>query len=482
MMRIPLRGLTMGMAVGVLLCAGYAQGQKKEPSHHSAPRPAPRPSMHHAPSPHHAAASHAAPSSHVLNNGSSVTRSATGRVSDVHDASRNMDIHHGISGERTVSVTRADHSRVVTFRGRPGYIERSYAFHGQNFYRRSYFWHGHAYTRFYRGYFWHGVGLHVYAPGRFYPLGFYGWAYRPWGFHVVYGWGWWHHPWYGYYGYYFAPYPYYVGASYWLTDYMLSNDLQAAYDAGHADGVAAAGGDAPAPDGSAPPPVDAPPVADAAPDGLTPQIKDRIAQEVEADIEVENGEAALNDAGQQSDPETSSIAVLLADGKSHVFVVGQPVDVENELTGEACSVSEGDVLQTTTPPGPDDTTASLVVLASKRGGKECGKAATVTVKLDDLQEMRNHMRESVDQGMEELRQKQGQDGLPAAPAADTAAPVDAAFAQAAPAPEDDGAAVIKAQQKDASAAEKEVTAQEAAESGGQAPAPIVREPPASTPQ
>jgi hypothetical protein len=379
---------------------------------------------------------------------------------------------------------------VVTFRGRPGYIERGYAFHGQNFYRRSYYWHGHAYNRFYRGYFWHGVGLHVYAPWRFYPIGFYGWAYRPWGYHVVYGWGWGPRPWYGYYGYYFAPYPYYVGASYWLTDYMLANDLQAAYDAGHADGVAAAGGDAPAPapDTDAPP-ADAP-AADAT--GLTPEIKDMIAQEIQADIQVENGEAALNAVGQESDADTGSIAVLLADGKSHVFVVGQPVDVENELTGEECSVSEGDVLQTTVPPGPDDTTASLVVLASKRGGKECGKAATVTVKLDDLQEMRNHMRESVDQGMEELQQKQGKDGLPAAPAGDTAAPVDAAYVKDAPAPEEDGAAVLSAQQKDASVAEKDVKAQEAAETGTplpaappetqQAPAPIVREAPASPPQ
>jgi hypothetical protein len=478
---MPLRGLKMSVAMGVLLCAAGVQGQQKKEPHHSAPRPP----SHHAPAEHHAPVHHAAPTSHTMKSGSSVTRTANGHVADVHDASRGMDIHHGLSGERTVSVTRLDHSRVVTFRGRPGYIERGYAFHGHDYYRRSYFWHGHAYNGFYRGYFWHGVGLHVYAPYRFYPLGFYGWAYRPWGFHVVYGWGWGPRPWYGYYGYYFAPYPYYLGASYWLTDYMLSNDLQAAYDAGHADGVAAAGGDAP---DTAPAPLPVVGSDAAATNGpeLSPEVKDLIAQEVEADIQVENGEAALNAVGQEGDPETGSLAGLLADGKSHVFVVGAPVDVENELSGDECSLSEGDVIQETIPPGPDDKTASLVVLASKTGGKECGKTATVTVKLEDLQDMQNHMRESVDRGMEELQKKQGTEGLPAAPASATAAPVEAAFTQAAPPPEQDEAAVLSAQQKDASVAEKEVTAQEAADTGAPAtqstPAPIVREPPASQPQ
>jgi hypothetical protein len=96
--------------------------------------------------------------------------------------------------------------------------------------------------------------------------------------------------------------------------------------------------------------------------------------------------------------------------------VGEPLDVENKLTGDECPLSEGDVLQVTIPPGPEDKTASLVVRASK-GIKECAKTATVTVSLNDLQEMQNHMRDSIDRGMEELQQKQGTGGLPAAPPA-----------------------------------------------------------------
>lgn len=451
------------LAVAVLsLCATGLHGQnKKKPE-------AKKPEAKHSSS--HKPAHHTTHAKHTLKNGNSVERRSNGRVANVHDEQRHMDVHHGLNGDRRVSVERADHSRVVSERGRPGYIERGYSFHGHDYLRRSYYWHGHAYARFYRGYFWHGVGLHVYVPWHYYPLGFYGWAYRPWHTRVVYAWGWGASPWYGHYGYYFAPYPVYPSASAWLTDYMLSNDLQTAYEAGHADGVAAAGG---APD--EPPPAAGP----AAAPELTPEVKDLIAQEVQADIQVENGEAALNSVNQDEDPATGSLASLLADGKPHVFVVGQPLDVENELTGDECPLSEGDVLQVTIPPGPEDKTASLVVLASK-GAKDCAKTSTVTVPLDDLQEMQNHMRDSIDRGMEELQKKQGTDGLPAAPPAATAPPVESVIAQAAPPPEQDGDAVIAQQQKLADQSEKEITAQETTETA-QPPAPIIRQPPTPAP-
>ena len=38
-------------------------------------------------------------------------------------------------------------------------------------------------------------------------------------------------PWYGYYGDYFAPYPVYPSAAFWLTDYMIAASLQDAYAA-----------------------------------------------------------------------------------------------------------------------------------------------------------------------------------------------------------------------------------------------------------
>jgi len=71
----------------------------------------------------------------------------------------------------------------------------------------------------------------------------------------------------------------------------------------------------------------------------------------------------------------------------------------------------------------------MVVLASKRG-QDCQRRDVVSVPLDELQEMYNHMRETVDQGLQELHAKQGSGGLPPAPPSAKAAPVETAMATA----------------------------------------------------
>jgi hypothetical protein len=403
-------------------------------------------------------------SRHVSKSGNAVERRSNGRVSDVHNEKRHMDIHNGLNGDRRVSTERADHSRIVAERGRRGFVERPYSYHGHDYYRRTFYYHGHAYDRYYRGAFYHGVSLHVYAPYHYYSAGFYGWAYHPWRTHVVYAWGWGGRPWYGYYGYYFAPYPVYTSGAAWLTDYMLSNDLQAAYDAGHAAGSADAGTP-----------------ADAAGPMLTPQMKDLIANEVQEDLEIENLEQELVNGDKDSDPASSGIPRLLSDGKPHVFVVGDSVEVVNEATDEDCSLSEGDLLQITTPPDADEKDASLQVLASK-SKSECPVSADVTVTLDELQEMQNHMREAIDAGMEELQKKQGTDGLPAAPQNVAQAVTTAPFAPLAPPPDPNDAATLDQQMKDSDQSEKEAVSEEKQEVPQQPPAPIERATPTPHPQ
>ena len=387
---------------------------------------------------------------HVMHNGNAVERRSNGRVSDVHHEGRHMDIHHGMNGERRVSVERADHSRIVAERGRGGYVERPYSYHGHDFYRRTYYYHGHVYNHFYRGYFFHGVGLHVYAPARYYPVGFYGWAYHPWRTRVVFAWGWGGAPWYGHYGFYFRPYPSYPSASYWLTDRMMSAQLNAAYEAGLEAGAAGAG----APGGG-----EALAGAPAGEPMLTDQVKDLIAQEVQNEINLENAEADLIAEGKEPDPASSGIARLFGDGQPHVFVVSAPLEVVNEANDEDCSLSEGDVLQLNEAPPADEKAAALTVLASK-GGAECGKSAEVTVALDDLQEMQNSMRVEIDNGLEELQQKQGTGGLPELPKAAVGEVVTPAFAPIAPPPDPNGAEEVDQTMKDSETAEKEVTTQE----------------------
>ncbi len=377
-----------------------------------------------------------------------VTRRADGRISDVHDARRGMDVHHGLDGGRRVSVMRADHSRIVAERGRRGYIERRYSYRGHDFARRSYYWHGREYDRYYRGYYYHGVMVNVYAPAVYYPPAFYGWAYNPWAAPVAYGWGWTGAPWYGFYGAYFVPYPVYAGPAFWLADYLIATELEAAYaaQAAAATQAAVAAGD--------PPPGAAP--------LLTPEIKAEIADEVKAQIALENAEAQQNAQGQDVDPGSSSIARILSDGRSHVFVVGDGLDVTDANNAE-CALSEGDVLQFSGPaPADNATDVNLTVVASKGSGKECQSSDTVMVAVADLQEMQNHLRETVDQGMQELRSKQGQGGLPAAPPSAQAATTQSAFAQAAPPPEQNGAADVNQQIAEGDKAEQEATQEAAA--------------------
>jgi hypothetical protein len=374
-----------------------------------------------------------------------------GHVSDVHDSKRGMDIHHNLNGGHRVEVERSDHTRIVAERGRPGFVQRPYSFHGHDFARRTYYYHGRMYDRYYRSYQYRGVWVNVYAPVRYYPSGFYGWAYNPWYRPVVYTWGWGPAPWYGYYGGYFAPYPSYPEASYWLTDYMVANALQAEYQANQEAQIAAQ----PVPQGDAP--------------VLTPEVKKMISDEVRSQLALESSEAQQNAQNQDPDPASSGIARLLSDGRSHVFVAAGPMDLVDS-SGNECALTPGDVLGLNAAPDPNAEAADMVVLSSK-GNQECQKSAVVTVQLSDLQDMQNHMRETIDQGLEELQTKAGKNGLPTAPPSAQPQPTTVAFAQVAPPPDPAGADEVNNQLKEADAAEHEVTSQAQEGSGIAVPPP-----------
>ena len=369
-------------------------------------------------------------------NGSVVRTRTNGTRSDVHDAKRGMDVHHGLNGNRRVSVERADHSRIVAERGgRGGYVQHPYMYHGHEFGRRSYYYNGRVYDRYYRGYYYGGGYVNVYAPAYYYGPGFYGWAYNPWPAPIVYSWGWGGYPWYGYYGGYFAPYPVYPSAAYWLTDYLISSSLAAAYQEQVDDQVAAArfaGGS----------PV------------LTPEVKQMISDEVKRQVALENSEAQANAQNQDIDPASSGIARMLSDNQTHVFIAGTSLDLVDTSGGE-CAISQGDVLEVTAAPPPDATAATAVVLCSK-GGRECAKSAQVSVPFPDLQDMQNHMRETIDQGLGDLQAKQGQGGLPAAPPSAKSSPVQSAYVAAAPPADPNVPAEIKQETQAADQAEREV--------------------------
>jgi hypothetical protein len=372
----------------------------------------------------------------VTPHGSDIRTRSDGRLRDVHDPGRGMDVHRGLNGNRAIMVEHADHSRIFAERGRPGFVQHPYNFHGREFAQRTYFYHGRAYTHFYHGYAYRGVYMNVYAPGFYYRTGFYGWAYNPWAMPIAYGWGWGGAPWYGYYGGYFQPYPMYPSAAYWLTDYMISSDLQTAYAAHQEAGEV---------NGALPP-------AGGSPE-LTPDVKQQIADEVRSQLALENQEATQNAQQQDVDPASSGIARMVSDGRPHVFVVGSTLDVVDNSQTE-CSLSDGDVLTLRTPPPTDATVADVLVLSSK-GGQECAKNATVSVALADLQEMQNHMRETIDLGLKDLQAKQGTGGLPALPPSAKSEPAPALYASAAPPPDANVGEQIQQQAQQGDQAESE---------------------------
>lgn len=357
-----------------------------------------------------------------------------------------MAVHHGLNGNRRVSVERRDHSRIVADRRGHGYVQHPYNYRGHEYAHRTYYRNGHAEARFYRGYEYHGVAVESYAPAVYFAPAYYGWVYNPWVAPISFSWGFAAAPWYGAYGFYFTPYPVYANASLWLTDYIISQQLAAAYAANaamQAQVVAAAGYVA-----------------------LTPDVKNLIAAEVQRQIALENQEAQTVAANNEPDPSNSGIGRMLSDGVQHVFVAGKDLDLV-DAGGAECAVSEGDAMQLTGPPAADATAANLVMLSSK-GGNECRKGAIVAVGFEDLQEMQNAMRETVGQGMQELQAKQGTGGLPAAPASARVAPVQAAFAKDAPPPDADVQAQMNQQLQEGDKAEQAVLAEAPAD--GAAPA------------
>jgi len=315
-----------------------------------------------------------------------------GRVNSIQ--SHGMMINHAGRG-RTVVSERADHSRLVSMgRGR-GYSERGFRRGGHEFRSRTYYYHGRAYARAYRGYYWHGYGYYRYAPAYWYSPGFYGWAYNPWATPVAYGWGWGGAPWYGYYGYYFQPYPVYPSAAFWITDYALAQSLQAAYDAGQ-DSARLGGGEL---------------VLAAANQSvvLTADTKKAIAEEIAAIIAAEKDSAANSNA----DSGNGDVPPDALDPKHRVFVVSSALS-EQTADGTSCSLGQGDVITRVDDTPDADHNVKVSVTASQKD--DCSQGSQVSVSMDDLQEMHNHLREQVDDGLSALSKNQGKGGIPTGPA------------------------------------------------------------------
>jgi hypothetical protein len=363
-----------------------------------------------------------------------------------------MSINHAGGGGRVVSSehvnARGEHVRVVNTGGRGhGYVSRSYVRGGRPYMNRTYYRGGRAYARAYPGYYWHGHPYYGYAPGYWYHPGFYGWAYAGWAVPVAFAWGWGAAPWYGYYGYYFNPYPVYAAPSLWLTDYIISQNLQAAYEASAANAAAAnAAANAAAANAAAAQEGGGGQVAANNNVVLTPEVKQAIADEVKAALAAQQA-ASANPAAATAAPAGDQLPAAL-DPAHRTFIVATALS-EQLPDGMECTLSQGDVL--TRIDDTPDANDNVKVIVSGSQKSDCNAGAQISVAVNDLQDMHNAFQEKLEDGLGQLAKNQGKNGMPASPSAATT-PGPGSDAQ----PDQDAVAQLQKQQTDADAAEKEV--------------------------
>lgn len=347
-------------------------------------------------------------------------------------------------GGRTVVSVRSDHTRVVSYGPGHGYIERPMARAG--FVQRTYIYGGRSYVSVYRTSYWHGFGFYSYVPPVYFGIGFYGWAYNPWPAPVIFSWGWRARPWFGFYGGYFQPLPYYPSAALWLTDYMLAEDMQAAYEARMAAQQAAQYGPPPPPD-----------VAQNGTVPLSPEVKQAIAEEVRQQLAAERAASQQPGYPPPAASPTSAQVPDALDPKQRIFVVSTAMDVVT-TGGQNCALTSGDIILRTSDSVSSDGKVGVNVLSAKPG--DCPINAGTSVDLATLQEMHNQFAQQVGAGMQQLASNQGRNGVPAGPPA-SPRPVPAAQAQ--PDPAASVNSQLSQQQQDAQRAEAEI--QQAANAG-----------------
>jgi hypothetical protein len=343
-----------------------------------------------------------------------------------------MRIDHGIHGGRRI-VTERNGRRIVSMgRGR-GYAQRAYYRRGgRAYYQRTYYMGGRRYAYAYRGYYYRGVRYYGYAPAYYYRPVYYGWAYNPWPAPVYYRWGWVGNPWYGAYGYYYSPYPAYPAAYFWVTDYMLSENLRAAYEAGRvasavpegapfarsaelsaglwsADSLIAANLQAAYGGG-----LFAGPAGATSQTQMSREVKDALAEEVKQQIAAEQSAAGQSQATASSEDE----APPALDPNFRYFVVAGNLDLTTD-DGQECSLTQGDVIERTSDAVGNDNSVSVTVRSSKKD--DCAVGTQAAVDANELQEMYNQFRALLDAGLKSLAQSSGKGGLPRAPDTTTVA-------------------------------------------------------------
>ena len=339
-------------------------------------------------------------------------------------------------GDRASAVSRGfagGQVRVVRYGNTlSGTVERAMA---PGFVSRTFVSGGHVlYTHVYQRHVWYQFGraltYETFVPAVQYPAVYYTWALAAWPRPVAYAWGWQVQPWYPMYGALFTPYPEYTSPDLWMTDYIIAQSMQTAYQARTAAPAAAAPPQgalaAPAPESSVaapdPQPSDAPPAppgplatpasdAPAAPVGappvITPQIKSQLNAQIKVQLQEQQAAAAtpVGLATQSTPPALRSTHVF--------FQVVQPLEVSAGTGDRYCSLGPNDYIKRTGGMSNDDWMIPVVVELS--GPSDCPAGLQTRIGLNDLNAMENEQEAQVMQAMQAASKGMGPNGPPSGP-------------------------------------------------------------------
>ena len=296
---------------------------------------------------------------------------------------------------------------------------------------------GHVlYTHVYQRHVWHQFGrafaYETFVPAVRYPAVYYSWALAAWPRPVSYAWGWQVQPWYPMYGSLFMPYPVYTSPDMWMTDYIIAQSMQTAYQAQTAapepetsprGALAAPALDAsvaaPAPqlsDGaddrqpSDAPPAPRPSDTPSAPTGTPPPITPQVKAQLNAQIKVQLREQQAIAATPQTLTTESTPPALRP---NHVFFqIVQPLDVPAGANGY-CSLSANDYIKRTGGISNDDWMIPVVVELS--GPSDCPEGLRTRIGLNDLNAMENEQEAQVMEAMRAASKSMGPHGPPSGP-------------------------------------------------------------------
>lgn len=342
-----------------------------------------------------------------------------------------MLIARGVHGDRLAAGVRPGGVIAITYGKNHGFVQQPCPGRPA-FVQRTYVVDGRPSAHVYRVARYGGVVYVRYVPATSHPAGFYERVLTPWPKPVAYKWGAKQSPGIDFYAGYFTPDSSYPTASLWLTDFVLAEDLQRAYER-HQEYQSDQQG---APET---------PETESATVPISPEVKTEISLSVQLQVQSQQAESGgtppPRGAGNQALPPA-------LDPNQRTFVVSEAFD--GNQGSAPCTLTPGDVIYRTEDNLLAGNKVEVKVLTSKAG--DC--AANIPTQIDflALQEMLNQFRQQVEAGLTKLAASQGHGGIPAGSPSDTQLDP-AGSAQ----PDPNAAAILQQQQNDADVAEVTAT-------------------------